>query len=399
MSDAPESKDQDIDLLLAMARDKTAAGRKSLVETVSNLFFNRGGALTDRERTLMSDILRSIIHEVEMSVRQDLAQRLAKADNVPHDLILALANDDIQVAHPILINTKILHDADLVEIIHHRTLQHQLAIAARRNLSEIVSDALVETGNGDVIKTLLENPDARISKSTMEYLVEQAKHVDTYQNPLLHRYDLDPDLAKRMYWWVSAALRKHIVEHFDVDPSEIEASIETSVHSLMAEEKAGVALASKPIELAAQLDADGKFTTDMMVQALRQGEVPLFEAMFARRSGLRLRLLRRILFEPGGEALAVVCRAIDIPKTDFATIYMLTRKARGRAEPINPRELTRVLTLYDRLREDAVRAMLSRWQRDAAFLDAMRLLEGDGAGTDTDGDRGGPGDRRAAPRR
>ena len=37
----------------------------------------------------------------------------------------------------------------------------------------------------------------------MEYLVEQSKRVDTYQNPLLKRPDLEPDLAKRMYLWVS----------------------------------------------------------------------------------------------------------------------------------------------------------------------------------------------------
>jgi uncharacterized protein (DUF2336 family) len=376
MSDTPDT--DDLELLLAMARDKSAAGRKTLMTAVSDLFFNKGEVLSDRERALMSDILRQIIHDVEMSVRRELASRLVRIKDAPHDLVIALANDEIEVAHPILIGSDILHDADLVEIIQHRTMQHQLAIAMRKNLSESVTEALVETGNSDVIKTMLENPNARLSKTTMEYLVEQAKRMDTYQNPLLRRPDLEPELAKRMYWWVSAALRQHIVEHFDIDASELDATIETTVKDLMTTEVVPEISDSKPIELAEHLDKEGKITADLMVKVLRQGEVPLFEAMFARRSGLRLRLLRRLLFEPGGEALAVACKGIEIPKSDFATIFMLTRKARSASGVMNPRELTRVLALYDRVRPEAAHAMIVRWQRDSDFLNAVRVLESTG---------------------
>jgi uncharacterized protein (DUF2336 family) len=142
---------EDLKLLVAMARDKSAAGRKALVDAVGDLFRNKGDVLSDLERALMSEILRQIIHEVEMSVRRRLSDRLAQMKDAPHDLILRLANDSIEVAHPILIDSDLLHDIDLVEIIQHRTLQHQLAIAMRRNLSESVTEALVETGNSDVI--------------------------------------------------------------------------------------------------------------------------------------------------------------------------------------------------------------------------------------------------------
>lgn len=391
MSDHPQDNN-DLELLLEMARDKSAAGRQVLMSCISDLFFNRNDVLSDRERALMSDILRQIIHDVEMSVRRQLADRLSKTANAPHDLVIALANDDIEVAHPILLKSDILHDADLVEIIQHRTMQHQLAIAMRRNLSESVTDALVEAGNHDVIKTMLENPDAHISKTTMEYLVEQAKRMDTYQNPLLARPDLEPELAKRMYWWVSAALRKHIVEHFEIDPTELDATIENTVKAVMSAD--ATPAASKPLELAERLEKEGKITADLMVRVLRQGEVPLFEAMFSQRSGLRLRLLRRLLFEPGGEALAVACKGIDIPKSDFATIFMLTRKARANASVMNPRELTRVLSLFDRVRPDSARAMIGRWQRDADFLNAVRVLQRTGGIEPEANDRRSVADRR-----
>ena len=96
----------------------------------------------------------------------------------------------------------------------------------RKHVSEEVSDALVETGDTGVITSLLENDDAEISRTSMEYIVAESKRVDTFQNPLINRKDLPPDMTRKMYWWVSAAVRQHIVENFSVDPATIDDSIE-----------------------------------------------------------------------------------------------------------------------------------------------------------------------------
>jgi uncharacterized protein (DUF2336 family) len=213
--------DKELTELLALAREKSASGRKTLMDAVSDLFCEQDNVLSDRERALMTDILHQLVHDVEMSVRRTLAERLAVHPQAPRELIVELANDQIEVAHPILMGSHVLHDTDLVEIIHHRTLEHQLAIAMRKNINESVTDALVESGNEDVVKAMLENPSARVSRATMEYLVEQSKRVDTYQNPLLKRPELEPALAKRMYLWVSAALRTHIVSKFTVDSAAL----------------------------------------------------------------------------------------------------------------------------------------------------------------------------------
>lgn len=370
------SPSDEVGTLFKLARDKSAAGRKALVNAVSDLFFNNTSVLSDREKALMTDILRQIIHDVEMSVRRELAERLSEATGAPHELIMILANDDIEVAHPLLIESDILHDYDLVEIIHHRTLEHQLAIAMRKKLNESVTDALVETGNEDVIAKMIENPNARISKSTMEYLVDQSKRVDTYQNPLLKRPDLEPELARKMYWWVSAALRQHIVKNFKIDPANLDETLESSVKNVMDRlDTGGETEGSKPATLVERLAEEGSVTPRMLVQVLRQGEVPLFEAMFARMSGLRPRLLRRMLFEPGGEALAILCKAVSIEKADFASIFMLSRKARNSERGTDPQELKLILELFERIQPDAAERMLKKWQRDSNFLNAVREVE------------------------
>jgi uncharacterized protein (DUF2336 family) len=365
--------------LIGLARDKSVEGRTRLVQIVGDLFFDTDTVLRDAERNIMSDILRQLIHDVEMKVRQQLAERMASEINAPRDLISALANDQIEVAHPILTQSTILQDIELIEIVEHRTFGHQLAIAMRESVSEAVSEALIGTGNVDVIKTLLENENADISGKAMEYLVEQSEKIDDIQVPLINRGDLGPDLAKRMYWWVSAALRKHIVEHYRIDEAELDDKIQDTIHDILVGDGSGPGMIdSTPLrksqELAEKLQKAQAITPQLLIQTLRQGEVILFEDLLSQRTGLRTNLIRRFVFEPGGEGLAIACRAVDISKADFASIFLLSRSARPGDKVVDPNEVSRVLNFFDRIKTDTALKVVKRWQFDPNFLFAMKQV-------------------------
>jgi len=365
--------------LIGLARDKSVEGRTRLVQIVGDLFFDTDTVLRDAERNIMSDILRQLIHDVEMKVRQQLAERMASEINAPRDLISALANDQIEVAHPILTQSTILQDIELIEIVEHRTFGHQLAIAMRESVSEAVSEALIGTGNVDVIKTLLENENADISGKAMESLVEQSEKIDDIQVPLINRGDLGPDLAKRMYWWVSAALRKHIVEHYRIDEAELDDKIQDTIHDILVGDGSGPGMIdSTPLrksqELAEKLQKAQAITPQLLIQTLRQREVILFEDLLSQRTGLRTNLIRRFVFEPGGEGLAIACRAVDISKADFASIFLLSRSARPGDKVVDPNEVSRVLNFFDRIKTDTALKVVKRWQFDPNFLFAMKQV-------------------------
>ena len=362
----------DLEYLFELARDKTVAGRRMLVATIGDLFFSQHDILSDRERALMTEILRQLIHDVEVSVRRALAERLSEQPLAPHELVIALANDEIEVAHPLLVNSDVLQDLELIEIIRNRTLEHQLAIGIRKSVSEEVTDALIATDSVDVIKTLLENHHAKISQRTMEYLVEQSQRVDTYQNPLLRRPDLETTLAKRMYWWVSAALRSYILERYEVDPGELDETMESTVKALT---EGDGEFKPKAVALADELADRKEITPALIVKTLREGEVALFAALFGRYTGIRLQLVQRMLFEPGGEGLAIACKGSGIDKSTFASIYVLTRKARGRDSVNHLADMAGILGLFDRIKEDAAGMLLKKWQRDPNFLRAIWQIE------------------------
>lgn len=369
-----EEQTIDADYLFQLARQKSQESRASLAQVIMELFEEQRGTLTDRERSLMYGILQSIVREIEMSVRKAVASRLAHMQDVPRDLLTQLSNDEIEVAFPVLTECGLLRDADLIDVVRMRTLEHQLAVAMRREVSEAVSDALVEGGHESVIVTLLKNADARISSNTMEYLVQQSQRVDAFQEPIVHRQDLRPDLAKKMFMWVSAALRQHVIDNFQLDKQTVDDLLEqVAIEEL--ESGPREPTTGRAEELARILKEEGLVTVDMLITALREGEVPLFVSMFCKLTELREYLIMRLLFEPGGEGLAIACRGIGVGKAEFSEIFILSRKAKAQDNQEIREALPSVLDFYDAMSGKAAAEVLRMWRRGSDYLGAIRQLQ------------------------
>jgi uncharacterized protein (DUF2336 family) len=365
----PLSSDQ----LIALAREKSDQAREQLFEAMGDIFEEHNHVLSAQERALMTDILEKLIHEVSRDIRRKLALRLADAPGTPRELAVLLANDEIDIAGPILMRSKALLDLDLIEIVRNRSTQHLLAIAMRRDLSTAVADALVESGEKDVIRALLDNNDARISRATMAYLVEQSKMVDEFQEPLVRRRDLPSDLARRMCLWVSAALRQGILERFEIDPDHLDDALEPVAR----EAPSGQTEISAASALAQTLGNSRQLTPRLLMQTLRRGEISLFEAMAGEMAGLRMSLVRRICYESGGQGLAIMARAIGLNREEFASLYLLTRKARPNRMQAgaDAAELGRAMEFFDRTDHGNATLVINRWRRDPDYLYAIRSVE------------------------
>lgn len=362
--------------LFALARQKSIDGRARLGEIITDLFLDEGD-LTDAERAIMFDILQSLVRDLEVPLRLKLSTLLANDDRAPHDLCVELANDEIEIAYPILTKSRILEDRDLIEIVHHRTLEHHLAIALREDISEDLSDALIGTGEEKVITSLLENTNSRISRAMMEYLVEESKRVDTFQEPLVKRSDLPPDLARKMYLWVSVALRNYIVDRYDVDVGDLDELIEDTTHKTLAElTREDRQSDDNRAVLLDRLEAEGRLNTDLLIALLEEGLVPLFLAVFRRMTGLSDILARRIMFEPGGEGLAIACKALKTDPEAFQRLFILSRQSRPVTKKVLKRDTRKTMELYERISSDTAWDVLHRWRRGSDYLAAIRQLEG-----------------------
>ena len=235
----------------------------------------------------------------------------------------------------------------------------------------------METDNEKVVTTLLSNPGAAISDTTMNHLIEKSTEVPGYQGPLVHRQDLSPELVKKLYWGVSAALRQYIVQNFELDPTDIDETIEITVKNALGEKIVGSDRANGMQEPGAQANDDD---VNILIRLLRQGEIPMFLDKFTALTRLRLALVRRLLFEPGGEGLAIACKAIGLDKSTFVSIFLRFRQGRLGHKEVEDEELSRSLSFFDETSIGAAQAILRRWKRDPDYLNALRLLEQTGHG-------------------
>lgn len=357
--------------LVRLAHDKTDRGRGLLVENIVDLFLTPDGRLNDHERALMSDILCKLVEDVEAVVRKELAERLSRVKDAPADLIRLLANDEISIARAILENASVLRAPDLIEIIRLRTNEHRMCIALRQEVSPEVSDALVEYGDTDVIEALLRNPDAEISERSMEYLVAESRRIDRFQEPLILNHDLPPALAHRMFWWVSAALRSHIMLNYEAAEHELDEAIEEATKRALVDHSPADGIENRAHRLVNRLLQSGDLTVPFLVQALRQQRVPVFIAGLAELGGIAYRTVARIFSDPGGECLAVLCKAIGIERADFTTIFLLLEQAQATRNAMDPGILKRNLDLFDAVKRDNAKAALGYWQRDAEYQAAI----------------------------
>lgn len=366
----------DAEYLLDLARTKSVQGRRELAAIIADLFENRSDTLTDRERRLMFDIMHGVVHDVEVSVRKNFVHLVQSMPDAPVALVRDLANDDIDVAYPLLTKSSVLKDTDLIDIIRARTNEHHLAIALRSDISEDVSDALVETESVSVIESLLHNQNARISQATMGYLVEQSQRVDTFQEPLLKRHDLNEKLAQRMFMWVSAALRQYVVDRYELDGDTIDALLEQAALEGFEARNEEWAKSRKTRELVAAMREDGAVTPQMLVAALTDGEVALFLSLFSELCGIDDTLVSRIVFEEGGEGLAIACKSTDMTEMQFSLIFRLSRKARPASKAAGKgHDIHALLDLYRAMSQEAALKVVHRWQRGSDYLAAIRELE------------------------
>lgn len=358
--------------LVRLARDRTEAGRKAFADALSDIFVADGTEMSESERMIMYDILHRVIQDIEIAMRAEVSQHLAGLPDVPRNLAKILGNDEIEVAYPILSLSTVLLDEDLIEIARNRTIEHQVAIAERPEVSEAVSDVLVELGQETVIAALLKNQNARIASATLEYVVEESRRVDAFQQPILRRNELPPHLAARMVMWVSAALRQYILDNFEVDEGLVDDALENTALEIIS---APASPARKASQLADTLDGEGELSPELLVNALRDGEMRLFVALFRKFTGLSEGLVMDILLEPAGEGLAIACKASGIGKAYFIAIFALVRRTRPGTERQFRREIRTIMTLFDRMSEEAAKDVARRWRRNVGYLAAIRDLK------------------------
>jgi uncharacterized protein (DUF2336 family) len=352
--------------LLSCAQDTSEAGRRKLAKAVSNFFDEKD--LNETEQSLASEILLNLIRQAEIDLREALAERLSVQANIPPEVIVYLANDQINVARNVLMHSPVLNDVDLVYIISSKGEDHSRMIAKRESLSPMVADRLIDTGDTDTMLNLIDNQRAHLQKGSMKKLVKASLRSEELQAPLLRRPEVDTDIAIDLYMVVSQALRREIGDRFVIPHHVIEQSIDNLIHELSNEAKGLRDATPEMITLAKRFQERNDITADLMIRTLRRGQVGFFVALFAERTGLDTDHIVKLIQKDGGKPFVVACRYIGMMKSEFASIFLLSRGIRTGDKIVDQRELAMALKNFDAIRDFDVQRIMKSWLKTPELI-------------------------------
>ncbi|MBK1664410.1 hypothetical protein CKO38_01055 [Rhodospirillum rubrum] len=276
--------------------------------------------LTEQERQLAEEIFRLFARDVEVQVRRALSTNLKENPFVPHDIAMALAGDVDEVSLPILEYSTVLNDHDLLDIVRGHGGSKMEAIAKRSQVSEEVSEALVEEGGEAVVATLVANQGAHISDKSMERVVDRFGDSEAVQRPLVARPHLPAAIAEKLVSRVSEDLRAALASRHDLSP-ELAADL-----ILQSRERATLSysLGSSEEEverLVEQLAVNNRLTPSIILRSLCMGDLKFFEYALAVRSGIPVINARMLIHDGGPLGLKGIYERASLPDALFPATH------------------------------------------------------------------------------
>lgn len=343
---------------------RSPEARAETVTKVARQFSS--GSLSRRERAIAEDIFRALVNDAETLVREALANHVKDAEDLPHDVALALARDTDSVAAPILKYSTSLSDADLVDIVRHFGSAKQVAIASRETVSSGVADALVEKGDEEAVVALVGNDGADITEDSLQKVLTDWGDNERFHSPLVERQQLPVSVAERLVALVSEQLQDHLVAHHELPPT-VAADL-----ALQSRERATIGLASGDDddiqELVDHLAVNGRLSATLLLRSLCMGDGRFFEFGIARLAGIPVANARTLIHDSGPLGLQNLYTKADLPEALMAAFRIAVDVAHETEldggerdqERYSRRMIERVLTQYEDIGADNLEYLLTR---------------------------------------
>lgn len=342
--------------LYALAKDRNPEAREELASIMADMLMVE---LSAPEIELVTDVLLNLILQAEKDLKIAISERVSVMEELPLRLALSLANDEIEVADPVLRFSDVLNDTDLIYIIKSQSADHWRSIANRQVMSPIIIDMLADTNDIGTAIEMAKNENLTLTFHSMDVFSDMSKDSDVLANSLVQRSELPEAIASKIYELVGAELKSQIKEKFNLPQfKQVEDVIDDIVFEFVEKENAPENPTGDMVVAAEMMMEKGTLTPHIMVQNLKRGQHKNYVAMFSVYCGLRLETVSQMLQQNNGQGLAVSCKALDIVKSDFINMYLLTARLRG-SEVIKQEDLKQALSYFDKIDKEEAQSILN----------------------------------------
>jgi uncharacterized protein (DUF2336 family) len=193
-------------------RNGSSEKRVHTLREVTSLFLHGGEHLSEEQIKVFDNVLCMLVSRVETRARAELSKCLSTLDYAPIDVIQRLARDDeIAVARDVLTHSNRVTESTLVEVAATKGQEHLMALSGRANLTEAVTDIIVDRGENRVIRKLAGNATARFSETGYSGMVVRAEADDELTELLGMRVDMPPKHLRELLQRATDAVRTRLL--------------------------------------------------------------------------------------------------------------------------------------------------------------------------------------------
>ena len=342
--------------------------RHALLKRLADVVSLPASRINAFERAVTGDLLVQMLRLASAEDRKRVAARLAPLAELPNVLARMLLRDEPEVAGLLIEQCASLSDADLVACARDASVEHRFLMASRRALSEVVTETLLSFGESRVIEAVLRNTTARLSQVAIEGVVSLSRSDRDLCAHLLKRPELRPSGAYVMFWWCAPDDRRTILQRFAVS-REVMQEVAEDVFAMAAGENWADPVARKALQFIERRQrnrgAIEKSPYDSLEHAIEtaaaDGLTRDLATEIAYLSGLKPVTGAKILGDPGGEPLAILCKATGLTKSNLTGLWRSMRRSEQAADGSPDPAWERVQVTYDMLAVDRAQTVLRYW--------------------------------------
>jgi uncharacterized protein (DUF2336 family) len=343
------------------------------------------GELSPSDRGAAEAAMIFLLDDPSPLVRCALAEALGSSPKAPHSIVISLAYDQPEVAHPILSRSPVLSLSELVELVATGDVRCQMSIAERLDLPASIAGALAEVGSLHACLALIENETANMTPTIFDRIAVRFASEPHIRAALLSRDDLPLNTRHRIVLAVSSVLTSFVAgRQWIAEDRALRVKKEAC-------EKAAVTLASQGSEmdvgaLVRHLRRENLLNTGLMLRAVLSQNIRFIEEALADLAEIPVSRVAWLLAEPRSAAFRALFDRAGLPSCAFLAF-------RSSLEAINERGfipdheagqrlsrtmVERVLTAYDKAPKediDQLFGLLRRFYAEAARDEARKIVE------------------------
>ena len=368
-----------IDELTCSVENGGAEERLRILRRITDMFMAGAHSYSDAQVAIFDDVFQQLAAELQAAVRARLSRITADLERAPRKLVRSLAFDeDIQVAAPVRMRSRDLSD-DLVENARSKSQAHLLAIAQRLELSETVTDVLVNSGDMRVVHRVARNRRAPFSLPGYDKLIVRARRDRNLTLTVGERRDLPRHCFLKLLETASASVRAQLEEAHP----QFAAKVQVSIDEVAADFQQEARELSKQHALAArkvQSRLRGRDATDADVHAPAHAQDFDRTALsFARLGDFPLAVVERALLDSGVDMVMVLAKVAGCSWTTVRALLQMRDAGRN----LNADNMQRCAEQYRKLKLETARSIIrlreERIRMHSGEADVPSLVRSEGA--------------------